>query len=263
MARRTARPRLGQHFLRDRRILGRLAASLPISPGSLVVEIGPGRGALTEHLLARGARVVALEIDEGLAVDLRDKYAGSEGLEVLVADVLDVDFAEIAEARSDEPALIAGNLPYYITSPILRKIFDAGQSTRQATLLMQEEVARRVVARKGMKDYAFLSVLCRLYSEPELLFRVPPRAFSPPPKVTSAAVRLTMRRREQPEPAFVDFLKRCFQQPRKILLNNLSGAYDRSALAGLEISGRRAQQLDLEELQELWEAVRPYRRSAS
>jgi 16S rRNA (adenine1518-N6/adenine1519-N6)-dimethyltransferase len=249
---RHSRPPHGQHFLHDRGILERIARALPIGAGRRVVEIGAGEGALTEFLLASGARVTAIEIDAALAAGLRERFGGREDFELVEADVLEVDLAGLIAARSPEPVLVAGNLPYYITSPILRKVFEAAGHVEQALFLMQREVAERVTARKGSRDYGFLSVLCRLYSEPQYLFSVAGGAFRPPPRVTSALVRLTIRRDRPVEPRFVEFAKSCFSQPRKKLLNNLSGRYERGVLGRFEQSQLRAQQLDLEELLEFW-----------
>jgi 16S rRNA (adenine1518-N6/adenine1519-N6)-dimethyltransferase len=246
------RPPRGQHFLHDRRILERIAGSLPIDAGRRVVEIGAGEGALTEFLLAAGAQVTAIEIDPALAEGLRGRFGGNGAFELVEGDVLQLGLAALIAERSRQPVLVAGNLPYYITSPILRKVFDAAGQVEQAVFLMQREVAQRVTARKGSRDYAFLSVLCRLYAEPQYLFAVSGGAFRPPPRVTSAVVRLAMRRDRAVDPAFVEFAKSCFAQPRKKLVNNLSGRYDRGMLARFEQSQQRAQQLDLEELQEFW-----------
>ena len=247
-----SRPPRGQHFLHDRGILERIATSLPTGEGRRVVEIGAGEGALTEFLLAAGARVTAIEIDRVLAERLGGRFEGNEVFELVEGDVLEIDLAALIAERSREPVLVAGNLPYYITSPILRKVFNAAGQVEQAVFLMQREVAARVTARKGSRDYGFLSVLCRLYAEPEYLFAVSAGAFRPPPRVTSAVVRLVMGRDRPVDLDFVKFAKSCFSQPRKKLLNNLSGRYDRTLLAGFEQSQRRAQELDLEELLEFW-----------
>ena len=252
MPRSRSRPSLGQHFLHDDNVLSRIASCLSIKPGSLVVEIGPGKGALTEHLLRRGAKVAAVEVDTELAAGLRDHFGGVAALQVIEGDVLDLDLAELIARRSEDPALIAGNLPYYITSPILRSVFSAARQVQQAVFLMQKEVAERVVAVRGSRDYGFLSVLSRLYAEPELLFTVPPGCFRPPPQVNSAVVRLLMKTASHVDPAFVDFLKACFAHPRKTLLNNLARSYERAHVAALPEAPRRAQELDLNELQSLW-----------
>ena len=262
MPQRSRRPPWGQHFLHDPVILARIARSVDIRPNDLVVEIGPGRGALTQHLLDRGARVAAIEIDAGLVDFLREKFKNAENFDLHHADVLDVDLAKFIADRSDTTAAVTGNLPYYITSPILRAIFKAGGSVSQAVVLMQKEVADRVTARPQTSDYAYLSVLCALYSRPRRLFRVPARAFQPPPQVTSALVEFSFDGTAPPEPELVEFLKVCFAHPRKTLLNNLSSRYERAALVKLEVTGSRAQQLGLEKLRDLWEAVRRSRKAS-
>lgn len=230
----------------------RIAAALPIEPGRLVIEIGPGQGALTEHLLAAGARLTAIELDPGLAEGLRLSHTGNPKFELIECDVLDADLKGIIKGRSGTPALLAGNLPYYITSPILRKVFDARPLVSQAVFLVQKEVALRIAAGPGSPDYGYLSVLCRLHSEPELLFSVGAGAFRPPPRVTSAVVRLKMRADDAPDSRFVEFLQRCFRQRRKTLRNNLSGMYSGEALAAAGANRLRAEQLGVEELRALW-----------
>ena len=256
MPQRFRRPRWGQHFLRDPRLLASIADHLAIGQGGLVVEIGPGRGALTQQLLARGCRVAAIEIDPQLVAFLREKFRDADCFELIHADVLDLDLSKFITDRSDTPAAVAGNLPYYITSPILRRIFAAADAAARAVLLMQKEVADRVAARPGTRDYAFLSVLCALYCRPRRLLRVPARAFRPPPRVASAVVEMTFDQPGPPDPEFIHFLELCFSRPRKTLLNNLSRSYDRAALAEGEITRLRAQQLGLEELRSLWRTVR-------
>jgi 16S rRNA (adenine1518-N6/adenine1519-N6)-dimethyltransferase len=245
------KPPLGQHFLRDQAALARIAEALTIVPEAMVIEIGPGEGALTEHLLRQGARVTALEIDPRLAGKLRERFAENPNLEVIETDVLAADLPALA-GRSQAPVKVAGNLPYYITSPILRRVFEAGEAISTAVFLVQKEVALRITAGKGSRDYGYLSVLCELHAARELLFTVPPGAFRPPPKVTSAVVRLVMRPEgDMPEKLFA-FLKSSFRQPRKTLLNNLSGMYERSLLAGLPESRLRAQEMSLAQLRDLW-----------
>lgn len=252
-------PVWGQHFLRDSRILTRIAQKVVARPGDLVVEIGPGRGALTSRLLAQGARVAAIEIDPALVAFLTEKFGDDENFELLHSDVLNVNFAKFIKDRTPESAIVAGNLPYYITSPIIRTIFTAGSVVSRAVLLMQKEVADRVVAQPRSRNYAFLSALCNLYSQPRGLFHVPMRAFHPPPKVSSAAVEFVIHQGDGPEPDFVEFLKLCFRHPRKILLNNLSGLYDRDSVAKLAVTRNRAQQLDIQDLRCLWKTLRQHK----
>ncbi len=241
------RPRLGQHFLQSEKLLRRIAAAAEVAPGKRVIEIGPGQGALTRMLVESGASVIAVELDSELAARLRERFAAAENFELVEADVLDVDLARLCGER----ATIVGNLPYYITSPIVRKTLALGSLAERAVFLVQLEVAERIAARKNSRDYGYLSALCRLYSQPELLFRVPPKAFRPPPRVDSAVIRLIPTGAEEPE-ELVRFLAAAFRHPRKTLRNNLSALYDRDALGEHPAMGLRAQQLDVEELRELW-----------
>jgi 16S rRNA (adenine1518-N6/adenine1519-N6)-dimethyltransferase len=223
----------------------------------LIIEIGAGPGALTGRLLDLGRMVVAIEIDARLAAALRARFAESPRLEVLEGDILEIDLAQLIRSRSAGKAVVAGNLPYYITSPILHRVFDAAGSIRHAFFLMQKEVAARVTAWPGTPDFGYLSVLCQAYSVPRLLFSVPPGAFRPPPKVTSALVHFDMQRRFEQwgvtnPRAFLKFVQLCFRQKRKTLLNNLEGRFGRERVAGLPEARLRAEQLAPEQLAALW-----------
>ncbi len=182
------RPRkfLGQHFLTDPRILGRIADALEITHDDTVVEIGPGRGALTEQLVSRARRVVAIELDRDLAPMLRAAYAEDTRLEVIESDVLDVELGAAAGGQF----LLAGNVPYNITTPILFHALKRPRATR-AVYLVQKEVAERVVAEPGSENYGALSVNVQAVARAELLFRVAAGSFTPPPKVESAVLRIT------------------------------------------------------------------------
>jgi 16S rRNA (adenine1518-N6/adenine1519-N6)-dimethyltransferase len=233
-------------------VLDRIVSALAFRQDQRVVEIGPGQGALTRRLLEAGARVRAVELDSGLAGRLRQEFADEPRFELIQGDVLDVDLAALAQG---EQAVLAGNLPYYITSPIIRRVLAAGRSYERAVFLVQLETAQRIAARKGSRDYAYLSALTRMQSEPEILFHVPPGAFRPPPRVQSAVIRLTGRGGDDPDPAFVRFLEAAFRHPRKTLLNNLGGLYEKAAVSVEPEAGLRAQQLDVEELRALWKRL--------
>lgn len=179
---------LGQHFLTDPRILGRIADVLAITKADTVVEIGPGRGALTEQLVSRARRVVAIEIDRDLAKLLREKYAGDERVTVIENDVLDVNLGEVAGG----PYLVAGNVPYNITTPILFHALEFPRAAR-AVYLVQREVAERVVAAPASENYGALSANLQALASAELVFKVAAGAFTPPPKVESAVLRITPR----------------------------------------------------------------------
>jgi 16S rRNA (adenine1518-N6/adenine1519-N6)-dimethyltransferase len=202
-------------------------------------------------LLPRAGRVVAVEVDRALADVLRARFGGDSHLEIVNANVLDTDLAQWG------PAVVAGNLPYYITSPIVEKVLSLGPSLRRAVFLVQREVAERLAAGPGSRDYGLLSVRTQLLARVEILFTVPPAAFQPPPKVDSAVVRLTPRDRTgelglDSAERFVAFAGLCFRQKRKTLRNNLGGAYGREALDALPEAGLRAEQLSLERLAELY-----------
>jgi 16S rRNA (adenine1518-N6/adenine1519-N6)-dimethyltransferase len=180
------RKSLGQHFLSDRRILGRIADALRIEPGDTVLEIGPGRGALTDILAERAGRLVAIEYDRALAEMLRQRYAKRSNVLIAEADVLETSLGELAAG----PYLLVGNVPYYITTPILFHALVPPRAER-AVYLVQREVAQRLCASPGSKEYGALTVNVAAVARAESLFAVPSGAFSPPPKVESAVVRIT------------------------------------------------------------------------
>ena len=246
-----ARQKLGQHFLFQESILERIAAAACPAVEPLVVEIGPGRGALTRRLLARANRVVAIELDAALVEGLRKEFAAEPRLEILHADVLRVDLARWG------PAVMAGNLPYYITSPILEKTAAARAAVRRAVFLVQKEVAERVAAEPGSRDYGYLTVALRLFFGARVLFEVKPGAFRPPPQVDSAVLRLEPCARVAElgiadSADFLRFASLCFRQKRKTLRNNLLAAYPRERVDALPDVSARAEQLSLEELSALY-----------
>jgi 16S rRNA (adenine1518-N6/adenine1519-N6)-dimethyltransferase len=237
--------RFGQHFLSRKSILDRIAEAACGERVPRVIEIGPGKGALTESLLERSDKVVAIEVDPHLVHYLHQKFrdAIAEGrLEVIEGDVLQTDFSG---------AVIAGNLPYYITSPILEKVFALRERWNRAVFLMQSEVAARLAAKPGKRDFGYLSVQTQVYARPEILFAVPRDAFRPPPKVDSAVVRLERRSLpEVPDPiSFLKFASMCFRHKRKTLRNNLAPLYE---LAGMEQGRLRAEQMSISQLASLW-----------
>lgn len=249
--------RLGQHFLVSQSALRRIAEAACPDSQVQVIEIGPGKGALTAWLLDRAEHVIAVELDSRLAVHLRERFGSHPRLLVVEADVLETDLSQWGRAP------VVGNLPYYITSPILEKVLRLGPDlVPHAVFLIQREVAERLVARPGTRDYGFLTVQTQFFARPELLFTVPPGAFQPPPKVDSAVVRLTLRPEAErvvteDTDGFLRFLGRSFAQKRKTLRNNLAGFYGKNALDGLPEASLRAEQLPLEQFAAL------YRRLAS
>ncbi len=213
------RKRLGQHFLRDKNIIRKIADALEAPETAPVVEIGPGTGALTEELLRRYPSLTAIEVDDRLVALLRERFPA---LNVRHQDVREVDWHTLQEEAGGRLYVI-GNLPYYITSPILFDLFDASDAIERAVFMMQAEVAERLVASPGGKTYGILSVITQALAEPRLLFRVSPRVFYPVPEVWSAVVRLDMHREplDVPLTEFKRVVRTAFNQRRKTLRNSL------------------------------------------
>jgi len=249
--------RLGQHFLTRKSVLDGIADAASGQRTPLVIEIGAGRGALTEPLLERADKVIAIEVDPVLVHYLRQKFRDPIECGRLVLSETDILKTDLAAWG---PAVIAGNLPYYITSPILERIFAAGASCKRAVILVQAEVAARIVAQPGCREYGYLSVLVQTQARAERLIEVPRAAFRPPPKVDSAVVRL------EPRPpretfgiddiaSFLKFAGNCFRYKRKTLRNNLAGIFDRPAVDSVVGPNDRAEQMAVPELVKLFAAL--------
>jgi 16S rRNA (adenine1518-N6/adenine1519-N6)-dimethyltransferase len=200
------RKRFGQHFLTDPRILARIAESAAPHDVESVIEIGPGRGALTDHLVGRAKRLVAIEIDRDLASRLRERYAERSDVEIVDGDVLESDLASLATP----PFAVVGNLPYYITTPILFHVLRSPLPMR-AVFLVQREVAERMAAPAGAEAYGALSVGVQAVADIEHVMRVRAGAFTPPPKVDSSVVRLTPRATRLVEPKDEERFRRLVQ----------------------------------------------------
>jgi 16S rRNA (adenine1518-N6/adenine1519-N6)-dimethyltransferase len=263
-----AKPRLGQNFLNDAQAVERIAASLGDLSGRTVIEIGPGAGAITGALAARAAQVVAVELDPGLAAHLRTQFPPGQSPHVTVIeqDVLHFDFAA-ASTAAGQLLPVVGNLPYYITSQILLKLAASHAALDRAILMVQREVADRVTAQPGSRDYGLLSVTVQMYGPAENLFTLSPDSFSPPPDVHSTVFRwrFAPRFRELAldEATFPPFVRKVFAQKRKTLANNLRAAQFppaavTAALARCGIdSHARAEALPIEALAALWHALQP------
>jgi 16S rRNA (adenine1518-N6/adenine1519-N6)-dimethyltransferase len=262
-----AKPKLGQNFLRDPQAIQRIVAALGDLSSRTVVEIGPGKGAITDLLAAQAKAVIAIELDRELAWTLQERFLPEKGfasVTICRQDVLQFDFGAAAK-EAGQPLMVVGNLPYYITSPILLHLAAHAKSLDRAVLMVQREVADRVTARPGTREYGLLSVTLQLYGSTEPLFTLPPEAFVPPPEVHSTVFRWIFAPRfselDVEEQPFIAFLKQCFAQKRKTLANNLraagldagtvSAAYDAAAIPPLV----RAEILTLEQFACLWRAL--------
>lgn len=254
------RPKLGQNFLVDPVACAAIVAALGDLSSRTVVEIGPGAGAITKLLAARAGRLTAIELDHELALHLRAQFPS---VHVVEADVLTIDFSLLR--LHQEKLVVVGNLPYYITSPILLHLFGASSAIESAVVMMQREVAKRILAVPGSSDYGLLSATVQLYACVERILDLPPEAFMPPPQVHSTVLRLTMQPQfadlgVEPGP-FLGFLRQSFAQKRKTLAKNLRAAGFQTAdiMHGLESSGipasARAEQVTLGPMASLFQAL--------
>jgi 16S rRNA (adenine1518-N6/adenine1519-N6)-dimethyltransferase len=259
-------PKLGQHFLVDEAARIRIADALGDVSAATLIEIGPGHGAITSVLAARCRRLIAIELDRALAGELRSRFRDHRQVDIVDADILRVDLANLIGANV--PAFVVGNLPYYITSDILLKLFGTSRDglLSRAVLMMQREVAERVSAAPGVRDYGLLSATAQMHARVEMLFTLPPEAFSPPPDVYSSVIRLDFESRFEElgvdEPGFDRLLHRSFAQKRKTLANNLRAAgYSPEALQSRWPAAipeqARAESLPLEAMAELYHALGP------
>lgn len=251
--------RFGQHFLTDRNVIRKIAAVARLKPGDCVVEIGPGRGALTEELIASGARVIAIEVDRELAPLLKERFP-SDRLDVIEADALKVSLRDVS-ARLGKRLKVVSNLPYNISGPMVAKFIDERAAISSMVLMFQKEVARRLVARPGTREYGALSVFSQLYADLKIEFDLSKNLFFPRPEVDSSVVSfrfLDVPRVEAADPAFFSsVVKSSFSQRRKTLLNSLKqlGMEKEKLLKALELCGidprRRGETLSLEEFSRL------------
>jgi 16S rRNA (adenine1518-N6/adenine1519-N6)-dimethyltransferase len=219
-----AKKRFGQHFLSDPAILNRIVDAADLAPDATVIEIGPGRGALTEVLAAREARVIAVEVDHDLAPLLRAKFDSSPTVIIVEADVLDTTPSELlAKAGAAPPYYVVANLPYNIAAPVIRAFLEAQAQPERLVVMLQREVAEAIVAKPG--KMGLLSVATQVYGETSLVMRVAPGSFSPPPKVDSAVVRIDVAPRprvDAPLDVYFRIVRAGFGNPRKQLRNSLS-----------------------------------------
>lgn len=262
---RKRKPKLGQNFLVDDRARFAIVDALGDIRDRVIFEIGPGHGAITEILAERCRRLIAIEFDPSLAAELRFRFRNHPNVEILEADILEVDLAELVPAG--ETADLVGNLPYYITSEILLRIFAAGVrgALARAVVMMQREVAERVAANPGTRDFGLLSATAQMHARVQDLFTLPPEAFAPPPDVHSTVLLLEMAPRFgelDVDPAgFERLLRASFAQKRKTLLNNLrSAGYAPEDLTrvwpGNIPPQTRAEALPLEAMAEMYHALR-------
>jgi 16S rRNA (adenine1518-N6/adenine1519-N6)-dimethyltransferase len=268
------KPKLGQHFLVGDDYAQRIVDAVGEISQSTVLEIGPGQGVLTSLLAKRARRLIAVELDRVMAAQLRLRFGMASNVEVIEADILAIDFDSLFGPKPGlgrpgielklQPVKVVGNLPYYITSDILLRLFEFSKYFETLVIMVQREVADRIAAEPGNREYGMLSATAQLYAKVEKLFVLPPGAFAPPPKVHSTLLRLTLEPRQEQlgvaGDGFIDFLRLSFGQKRKTLWNNLKSRYSedklRAALAQAAVKPTaRAETLSLEESAAIFRAL--------
>ena len=269
------KPKLGQNFLADHSAAKRIVDALGDVSNRTVIEIGPGRGMLTDFLVRRARKVIGIELDRVLAAQLRMRYATLKNVEILESDFVTVEWTSMVgrrpgplhDLRPTQPETVdlIGNLPYYVTSDIVLRILEEHESIGRAVIMVQREVADRISAEPGSRDYGLLSATAQLFAGVENLFTLPPEAFDPPPEVYSSVIRLTVAPRVSelqidPE-AFLAMLKLAFAQKRKTLANNLKGRYhDKAIRSALKEAGvrpdARAEALPLDRMAAIYRALK-------
>jgi 16S rRNA (adenine1518-N6/adenine1519-N6)-dimethyltransferase len=270
----TLKPKLGQHFLTDDSAVVQIIDALGDVSRTTVLEIGPGRGVLTTLLAKRTRRLIAIELDRVLAAQLRMNFSLTPNVEIVEGDILSIDFDSLfgpkpgstrpGMEQTPERVRVVGNLPYFITSDILLRLFEYRRYFDELILMVQREVAERLAAKPGKSDYGLLSATAQLYAQVDNLFTLPPDSFSPPPKVHSSVVRLTIDPKLESlhvqETPFINFLKLAFGQKRKTLMNNLKAQYTakvlKSAMEEAKVKPEvRAEALSLEKSAALFRAL--------
>jgi 16S rRNA (adenine1518-N6/adenine1519-N6)-dimethyltransferase len=238
------KPKLGQHFLASEDYAKRIVDAVGEVSQSTVLEVGPGQGVLTSLLAKRARRLIAVELDRVLAAQLRLKFGMASNVEIIEADILAIDFDSLFGPKpglgrpgidlKPQPVKVVGNLPFYITSDILLRLFEFSKYFESLVIMVQREVADRIAAEPGGRDYGMLSATAQLYARVEKLFTLPPGAFVPPPKVHSTALRLILAPQQEQlgvaGDGFIDFLRLSFGQKRKTLWNNLKSKYPKARL---------------------------------
>lgn len=255
---------LGQNFLIDQKVVQKIIDAVDPLPADVIVELGAGKGILTDYLVPRSQKTIAVELDQRLSRILMSSFGTKDNFCLKEMDILDVSFADFSREFNVPKMKLVGNLPYNITSPILFKLIDEREYLHNPIVMMQLEVAQRLAAKPGTKSYGVPTIITQLYSQPEILFTVPPRAFKPRPKVQSAVVRIAWRDKPAVEledsELFFRLVRSVFSKRRKMLRNSLLGLTSKEHLpeieqqSGIELT-RRPETLSLVEFDRMARAV--------
>lgn len=269
---------LGQYFLTDKNIAKKITQNLEFSKERYIIEIGPGRGILTEFLLSKTDRLILIEIDERLINFLKSKFHEiiTSNTIFLNENILNVDLNIEAEKYGIDEFDVIGNIPYFITGEIFQWLFKYHELINVAVLTIQKEVALRVVANPGTKDYGILSIATRLYSEPKLMFNIPTKSFYPIPKVDSSTIKLKFRKQDADlnnAEQIIEIAKFCFNQRRKKIKNSISRYLELKNIDSMEFYNfaekffkssfldKRAEDLSVDDYRKLYEMIAMLRRN--
>jgi len=249
--------RFGQNYLHDKNIIKKIVREIDPKPDDIIVEVGPGRGALTKHIYGKTNNFIAFEIDKRVIDDLSSRFPD---LKLIQSDFLKIDLNSVCKSKEKKIRII-GNIPYNITSPIIFKAIKNSELIKDVVLMVQEEVAKRMIANKGTKDYGILAVLLKYFSDTNLCFKVSPNAFFPKPKVTSAIVHIKLKKLnigKSEQQTFINIVKASFGNRRKKLKNSLSNSiFKEINFSGADIDlSLRAEQLDVSDFIKLTEFAR-------
>ncbi len=253
----TPKKSLGQNFLTDKNISRKIVAAIGPESGDNILEIGPGTGALTELMAETEARILAVEIDRRAVEVLRAKFAQSENLRIVHEDFSKFDFRIADEFSSGAPLKVAGNIPYYLTSEIIFRLIENSQRIGRVVLMIQKEVAQRLVAQPRTKDYGILTVAIGLCANAKILFDVPPSCFFPRPKVTSSVIEIVFKPGDENlfDSGLMRFVRAAFNQRRKTLSNSLSAYAVRECPEFAEYLNKRAEELTFGEFHRLYNCL--------
>lgn len=255
----TIQKKFGQNFLIDSHVLERITEAAQLNSQDCVIEIGPGLGAMTQYLAKSAGRVIAVEIDRALIPILEETLSGHSNVEILNADIMKVDLRRLIEEKNGgRPVKVVANLPYYITTPIIMRLLEEKLPLQSITIMVQKEVAQRMQAGPGSKDYGALSLAVQFYAKAQIVANVPPNCFIPRPNVDSSVIRLTLYEEPpvlaQDEKKMFSIIRASFNQRRKMLINSLHNAPElaadkeavRTALLSMGISEKaRGEELTL------------------
>ncbi len=259
--------RFGQNFLKNQTVINKIVKSCNINKETMVIEIGPGLGALTDIIIPKCKKMICIEIDFQLAEILKNKYVKYNNVKIIQKDILKIDLKSLIKENfkaKKENIIVISNLPYYITSPILFRLFSINEYINFAVLMMQKEVGNRILAKPQSKEYNNLSIVSKYYSDIEKITNIHKTEFCPVPKVDSVVLKFTMNKKYniQDEADFLIFIRQCFLNKRKTILNNISNIIQDKEITKVILDkskithNLRPENLKLEDYFNIWETIK-------